>query len=171
MEPLSPSIHGFSAVAFFSLGRVDLSERAARQALELQPDYLLALWILGLTLSGMGRNKEAIEALERMVTLSRAPIFVGALGLGYARAGRLNDVIQLLRELEDRGGRGEYIPAFAPLAIHVGQGDVVAIRRTLSRALAEATPPFSLRASTEPFLEAFRSDPEIDRLLVQIYGQ
>jgi hypothetical protein len=77
----------------------------------------------------------------------------------------------LLRELEDRGGRGEYIPAFAALAIHVGQGDVSAMRRMLSKAVAEATHPLSLRATTGPFLEAFRSDPEIDRLLFGFYGR
>jgi hypothetical protein len=38
---------------------------AARQALELQPDCLLGLWIRGLALSGLGRNEEAIESLER----------------------------------------------------------------------------------------------------------
>lgn len=171
MDPLSAPIHGFSTVCFFSLGRFDLSERAARQALELQPDYTLGLWIRGLALSGLGRHEEAIESLERTVTLSRAPVFLGALGLVYARAGRLEDAIRLLRELEDRGGRGEYIPAFAPLAICVGQGDVPAIRRMLSQALAETTPPFSLRASAGPFLDAFRSDPEIDRLLFGFYGR
>jgi tetratricopeptide (TPR) repeat protein len=168
---LSAPIHGFSTVTFFSLGRFDLSERAARQALELQPDYTLGLWIGGLALSGLGRHEEAIESLERTVTLSRAPVFLGALGLVYARAGRLEDAIRLLRELEDRGGRGEFIPAFAPLAICVGQGDVPAIRRMLSQALAETTPPFSLRASAGPFLDAFRSDPEIDRLLFGFYGR
>ena len=171
MDPLSAPIHGFSTVTFFSLGRFDLSERAARQALELQPDYTLGLWVRGLALSGLGRHEEAIESLERTVTLSRAPVFLGALGLVYARAGRLEDAIRLLREMEDRGGRGEYIPAFAPLAICVGQGDVPAIRRMLSQALAETTPPFSLRASAGPFLDAFRSDPEIDRLLFGFYGR
>ena len=171
MDPLSPLIHGFSAVTYFCLGHFDLSERAARLALELQPDYLLGLWIYGLALCGLGRNEEAIEALERAVTLSRTPVFVGALGLVYARAGRLDDSIRLLSELEDRGSRGEYIPAFAPLAIHVGQGDVHAIRRMLSKALAEDTSRASLIISGGPYLEAFRSDPEIDRLLVEFYGR
>lgn len=171
MDPLAPSIHGFCTSAFFSLGRFDLSESTARQALALHPELLLALWIRGLALSGLERHEEAIASLERTLTLSRAPIFVGGMGLVYARAGRQDDAMGLLRELEDRGSRGEYIPAFAPLAIHVGQRDVLAIRRMLAKALAEATAPFSLAASNGPFLEALRSDPEIDRLLVEIYGR
>ena len=117
----------------------------AYQALELQPGYLLGLWSHALALCGLGRNEEAIGALERALTMSRAPIFVGALGLACARAGRLDDATRLLHELEERSSRGEYIPAFALLSIHVGQGDLAAIGRTLSKALEEATPPFSLR--------------------------
>jgi serine/threonine protein kinase len=170
IDPLSPFIHGLASGGFYSLGRFDDTERAAQQALELQPDYLLGLWLRGLALCGLGRNEEALVSLERAATLSRAPIFVGVLGLAYARAGRLDDTTRLLRELEDRGSRGEYIPAFAPLAIHVGQADLPAIRLMLSDALAESTPPFTLRFTSGQFLDAFRGDPEIDRLLSEIYG-
>ncbi len=39
------------------------------------------------------------------------------------------------------------------------------IRRTLSKALAEATPPFMIRVNCGQYIEEFRGDPEIDRLL------
>ena len=55
--------------------------------LEMQPDYLFALWVRSLALSGMGRHDEAITSMERAIILSRAPIFTGILGLVYARAG------------------------------------------------------------------------------------
>ena len=62
------------------------------------------------------------------------------------------------------------MPAFAPLGIYVGQGDLPGIRRTLSRALAELTPPFMIRANCGQYIEEFRGDPEIDRLLSELYG-
>jgi hypothetical protein len=52
----------------------------------------------------------------------------------------------------------------------VGLGDVPAIRRTLSAALAESTPPLSLLA-TGSRMEEFRSDPEIHRLLLELYRE
>jgi hypothetical protein len=64
----------------------------------------------------------------------------------------------------------EYVPAFSTLSIHVGLGDVAAVRLGLRTALAEATPPMSLSATSGQFLEALRSDPEIDRLLFDLYG-
>jgi serine/threonine protein kinase/Flp pilus assembly protein TadD len=170
LDPLSPIIHGLASVTLNTLGRFGAAESAAQQALELQPAYLLGLWARGLALCGLGRNKEAVEELERAAALSRAPMFVGILGLGYARAGRLDDADRLLRELEDRASRGEYVPAFASLTIYVGQGDLPAIRLALSKVLAEATPPLTLRGVSGPFLEVFRSDPEIHRLLFELYG-
>jgi serine/threonine protein kinase/Flp pilus assembly protein TadD len=170
LDPLSPFIHGLASLALHLLGRFEEADRTSQQALELQPDYLLGLWPRGMALSALGRSEEAIAALERAATLSRAPIFVGMLGLAYARGGRLDDATVLLRELEDRGSRGEYVPAFSTLSIHVGLDDVEAVRRGLSTALAEATPPMSLSATSGQFLQAFRRDPEIDRLLFDLYG-
>jgi len=172
LDPLSAFMHSLASVTFYSAGHLDESERAALQALELQPDYLFGLWTRGLALCGLGRHEEAITLLERVATLSRAPIFVGLLGLGYARAGRIDDALRLLRELEDRGSRGEYVPAFAALSIHVGLGDVPAMRLSLAAAVAEATPPLTFRANSGGrFLDEYRSDPEINRLLVEVYGR
>jgi len=67
--------------------------------------------------------------------------------------------------LEDRASRGEYVPAFAPLSIYAGQADLPAIRRTLSMAIAEATPPLTLHCVTMQFQEDIRSDPEISQML------
>lgn len=153
-----------------SLGRSEEAAREVDQALELQPDYMLGLWLRGLLLCDLGRHEEAVAALERAVTLSRAPIFVGSLGLVYARAGRIDDATRLLRELEDRGSRGEYLPSFAPLSIYVGLGDLPEIRRTLAKSLEETTPPFTLRVTGSQFLDAFRTDPEINRMLFGLYG-
>ncbi|MGH8136456.1 MAG: hypothetical protein ACRER4_08910, partial [Steroidobacteraceae bacterium] len=170
LDPLAPIIHALASAAFGSLGRFDAAERAARHALELQPDYIFGLWRLGLALIGLGRNDEGLAAFERAVTLSRAPIFVGVLGFGYARAGRADDATRLLRELEDRGSRGEYIPHFAALVIYVGLADVPAIRKALSDVIKESPQQYSVRVFCSPFLEAFRTDPEIDRLHRELFG-
>ncbi len=84
---------------------------------------------------------------------------------------RRDEASRLLVELADRGSRGEYVPAFAPLSIYAGLRDVPAIRRTLATAITEVTPPLTVNASCLHILEEYRGDPEIDRLLVQLYGR
>ncbi|MGO9360747.1 MAG: protein kinase domain-containing protein [Xanthobacteraceae bacterium] len=171
MDPLSAFTYAIASGAFYTLGRHEEAAQASARSLELQPDYLFGLWVHGLALCGTGRNHEGIEALERAVTLSRAPIFVGNLGFAYGRAGQIDAAIRLLRELEERSSRGEFVPEFTALAIHAGLGDVPAIRRSLSKTLQERTPPVALSMTGCRFQEAFRSDPEIDRLLLKLYGR
>ena len=165
LDPLSPFLHGLSSTAYYALGMHAPALAAAQKTIELQPDYLLGVWTHGLALCALGRYAEGIPQLERAVAMSRAPFFVCVLGLGLGLAGRADDARQLLAELDDRASRGEYVPPFTRLAIHVGLGDLVNIRRELAAALEVVTPPFSFRVTSGVFLDRYRSDPEVARLL------
>ncbi len=169
LDPLSPIVFGHASSTLCAVGRFEAAERTAQHALELQPDFVLGLSNRGLALCGLGRDEEAIESLERGALLSRAPICVGFVGFGYAHGERDEGAQRLLHELEDRGNRGEYIPAFASLSIYIGLGEVSAIRETFARALVETVSPLSL-CSVGQFLERFRIDPEIDRMHRELYG-
>jgi serine/threonine-protein kinase len=170
LDPLSPFIHGLSALSFVISGRSELALRYAQQALELQGDYLFGNWAKGLSLCLLGSNEEAVETLEKVVSASRAPLYMGLPGMAYARTGRRDDANNLLHELEDRGSRGEFVPAFSLLDIYVGLGNIPAVRETLARAQAESTPAFDLAATSALFLDELRSDPEISRMLVEMFG-
>lgn len=165
LDPLSPFVQALQSTAYWIVGEFETSERLAAHALELQGDYLLGLWAHGVALTGLGRHAEGIRRLEQSVAMSRAPFFVSILGLALARGGRVAEARQLLAELDERASRGEFIPAFSRLAVHVGLGDMDGVRRELTMAVAEVTPPFSLWVSSGPYLAAFRSDPEVARLL------
>ncbi len=170
LDPVSAFIHALVACAYHIMGRDDRAESYARQALELQPNYNFGLWMLGLALSTLERHKEAIETLERVVANSRSPVYVGLLSCAYQRAGRSEDASRLLIELEERRARGEFIPAAYLLNIYAATGDIAAIRRTLAEAIAEATPVFIMRLDSFNFVDPFRSDPEINRMLVELHG-
>lgn len=169
LDPLGPFTHGLTASTLQVMGRLDMSIRYARQALELQPEYAFGLWVLGVSQSCFGLTQEAIETLERVIGKSRAPVFMGLLGAAYARAGRTEDAQRLLEELEDRGTRGEFVSATSRLAIYAGMSDIPAMRRELAVALKESVPAFSLRI-TSAFVNEFRADPEIDRMLKEGFG-
>jgi serine/threonine protein kinase len=165
LDPLSPFIHALSSCAYYIMGRFEDAESSARRALELQPDYLFALWTHGLALCALRQFDAGIVDLQRSMALSRAPFFTGTCGFGLARAGREDEARQLLAELEERASRGEFVPAHARLSILVGLRELPAIRRELAIALDEVTPPFSLWVTAGVFLDAYRADPEVSRLL------
>lgn len=170
LDPLSPFIHGLAASVYHVIKRPEMAFRYARQSLKLQPDFLFGLWMQGLALCSLSSNEEAIETLEKVLVISRAPMFMGLLGAAYARAGRADDAIRLLNELEERSSRGEFVPACTILPTHAGLGEIGAIRKTLTLALAESTPAFTPFLTGAPSLDEFRSDPEINRMLVQLFG-
>jgi hypothetical protein len=111
------------------------------------------------------RHREAVETFEQVVAISRAPIYIGFLGLAYGPVGRREDAECLLRELEERSSRGEYVTAFAEFSVYVGLGDVPAISRSFAKALAEITAHLALCCTIPQLPEAARSDPEDRRLL------
>lgn len=169
-DPVSPYIHGLIACVFHVLGQVEKAESYARKALDLQPNYLFGLWMLGLSLSSLGRHQDAVETLEQVVAVSRAPIFIGLLGCAYNAAGRAADANRLLRELEERRSRGEYVSAMSFFNIFAGARDIPAARRTLSESIAEPCPAFTVCLTSFASIKSIRSDPEINRMLLEWLG-
>src|SRR5262249_25959994 len=127
LDPLSPVVHGVCAMAM-DLCREHLkAEHLIRRTLGLQADYIVGLWGLAIHLTATGLAAEAIPVAERLVSLSRAPIFVGTLGMAYGRAGRTDDLVRL--ELGERRSRGEYIAPASKVQFAIGRGDGALIRR------------------------------------------
>ena len=163
VDPSSAFSYFLAACAMNITGRFAGAEDAARRMLELQPDSLAGLWTRGVALCGLGRNDESVAVLERAVIFSQWPFYVGLLGMAYGRAGRAADAQRLLDELAARAGRGEYIPPFAPLWIHLGLEDRGAMRADLDACLADLAPPITIKLACGVLLDAYRTDPEIDR--------
>jgi tetratricopeptide (TPR) repeat protein len=170
MDPLSAFSHFLAAISLNASGRFLSAEAAARRVLELQADSLTGLWPLGVALCGLSQHDEAVTILERAVLLSRAPYYVGLLGLAYGRAGRAGDARRLVDELHDRSDRGEYIVPLALLCLSVGLDEADAIRAKLEACLTDATPAGSIRITCGPLLDGYRHHPEIARLLNRICG-
>jgi len=66
------------------------------EALEVTPEYVLALEHLAETNTNLGLLKEATELYEKVVKLSKNPEFMGKLALMYKQAGRTKKAIKLI---------------------------------------------------------------------------
>ena len=169
LDPLSPFIHGAAGLAYFAGGDVASAEKSSRQALTLQPDFLMGVWLLAIALDDKGKLQEAATLMEQTTALSRAPIFVSMLGKIYALQGRHESCARIEAELEERRARGEYIPRACDVMIATGRHDVEALRRALQACIDEQTCWLTVRMGPGPLLETFRSDGEVNRLLDAIY--
>jgi TolB-like protein/tRNA A-37 threonylcarbamoyl transferase component Bud32/Flp pilus assembly protein TadD len=169
LDPLSPFVHGAAGMAYFAGGDVASAEEAARRALELQPDFLMGVWLLAIALDDRGALDEAARLMEQTTALSRAPIFVSMLGKIYALQQRPDDCARIEAELQERRSRGEYIPHACDVMIAVGRRDLVLLRAALAACITEQTCWLTVRMGPGPMLETFRSDPEVNELLDRIY--
>jgi TolB-like protein len=169
LDPLAPDVHFLRSTTYTLIGDFERAETAAALALDLQPDLLPALAARTYALCGLREYERAIDAATRVVALSRAPRFVGELGYLYGIAGRTDDALRLLAELEDRQGRGEFVTPLAHLLIQAGLGDLAGIRAALHACVNDRTPPLPIKVSCGQTLEAHRSDATISDLLDALY--
>ena len=169
LDQHSSAVHFHAASAAYLMGDLAGAVQHAQRALELQPESLAARWPQTVALTMAGRIDDALAMGEPIVARSRAPIYIGVLGLIYGRAGRLEDARRLVQELDERQGRGEYIVPAARLSIQLGLGDVAGIRAALAACVDGGAAPFSVVSTSRPLLETYRGDPEIDRLLDRLH--
>lgn len=170
MDPLNPFAHALAACTFQILGEPAAGIPLTEKALELQPDFLFGLWMKGLLLTELNRPEQALPTLEKVVGISRAPIFVALLAMSYGRAGRKEEVLRLLRELDERRERGEFVSAWSPAGAMIELGDLDGVRKALQEARAESNPAFGIRLLTTHKLDEYRRDLEIDGILKQFFG-
>jgi TolB-like protein/Flp pilus assembly protein TadD len=170
LDPLAPIAHAMGSLALGILGKFEEAEALARRALELQPAHYLALWRHGCALSGLGRHEEAIATMERSCSLWPAPIMIGLLGLVFGRAGRHENAGRLLHKLEESAARGEVGIGIGRLALELGSNDPERVRTAFTAALADGNGAYHIKIVCSPFIQPYRSDPEIDAIHRKLYS-
>jgi TolB-like protein len=81
LEPHSSLVFFLAASAACAMGDAEAAASHASRALELQPDALGPRWPQTVALLMAGRHAEALAAAEQVVARTRAPIYIGVLGL------------------------------------------------------------------------------------------
>jgi Flp pilus assembly protein TadD len=169
MDAHSSVVHFLAASAACVMGEADSALEHATRALDLQPESLGARWPQTVALIMAGRHEQALAAAEQVVARTRAPIYIGVLGMVYGIAGRLADAQRLWHELEEREGRGEYIVPVARLSIALGLDDRARILTTLSECADGGAAPFSVVATNRWLLDRYRGDPAFDEVLDRLH--
>jgi serine/threonine-protein kinase len=169
LDPHSPLVHFLSAATACAMREAAEGGRHARRALALQPEWLGPRWPETVALVAEGRHDDALAAAERVVARTRAPIYLGVLGMVYACAGRLADARMLLQELDEREGRGEYIVPVARLSLNLGLRDPSGVRDALEACVGGAAAPFSVISTNRWLLDGYRADPEMGALLDRLH--
>ncbi len=169
LDPLSPLVHSAAALAMYVARRYNEAIQLGERALELHPDFVSALWTLGLAHSRLGHHDRAIALCEKTVFLSgRAPAFLGLLGLGLAAAGKTSDARALLDELRTRSAH-EDVPPNITAMIHVGLGHRDDIYADMLAAVDQGFSGHGLETVLGPYLDDLAGEPRFTELFRRLH--
>jgi TolB-like protein/Flp pilus assembly protein TadD len=162
------------AVSFEDLGwtlfqarHFDQAVRELRAALAERPDDFGALMDLGFVLIANNQAGEAIPVLEKAASMShRSPGPLGVLVYAYAHAGRREDALRVLSELERRNKHG-YVPAAAFVNAYLGLGENERAFVWLEEAYKEQSNMLQF-VKVHPYFDPIRSDPRFAELIRRV---
>jgi len=126
------------------------------RALELEPEFAIAHWALGLAFDQLGKFDEA-EAAHRAAVLHSglSPTMESNLARSLALGGKRTEAVELLAKL-----RAEGLSSYRLSTIEVALGENGQAITSLERALA-ARDPWLVVLKVDPMLDAIRKDKRI----------
>jgi tetratricopeptide (TPR) repeat protein len=155
LDPVSPLVIAGVAYTFFLARRYDESVADCERTIELDPNFILAIYVLGMCRAQQGRLAEAIQQLERATAMSNgAPFYLGLLGNLYARAGEHHKVAALIDQLEVLAAR-RYVPPHCMAYIYAGQNDLDRAIAWEVKAYDDGASPFNYYS---PIIENLHGD-------------
>ena len=110
LDPVSPLVAYFVAVAYSTARRLDRALEFADRSLDVDANFVLGHFYRGALLSWQfNRHEEAVTAADRAVALSDGQSnFLASSGAVLARAGRRAEAESILSDLIDRA-RSSYL--------------------------------------------------------------
>lgn len=166
LDPLAVSGDNIGWILFQS-HRYEEAIRELRSALAVQPDDAAALLYLGFALVANNQPADAIPVLEKAITVSNgSPAATGVLIRAYAHAGRRNDALRLLAELQNRRKAG-YVPAAAFVNGYLGLGDNDRAFAWLEQAYKEQSNILQF-LKVHPYFDPIRADPRFASLVRRV---
>jgi TolB-like protein/tetratricopeptide (TPR) repeat protein len=156
MEPLSPLVNAGVAHTLFFARRYDQAVTECERSLEVDPNFVFAIHMLGMCRALQSRLAEAIEIGERTVSMSdRAPFYLGVLGHYHARNGAIDKAHEILEELA-RLAATRYVPPHCQAYIYAGANDLDRAFEWQAKAYDDGASPFYYFS---PLIENLHGDP------------
>jgi eukaryotic-like serine/threonine-protein kinase len=110
LDPLSPLINMNVGWTYFSAGMLDEASSQATRMIEIEPDFFGSYWLKGAIHLTEGQYENAVEELEKAVSLGGRQIVMADLGSAYSLAGKSELAAAALDQLLEMRQR-EYVPA------------------------------------------------------------
>jgi TolB-like protein/Flp pilus assembly protein TadD len=168
MDPLCVVVNSSGAAwVRFLAGDYDAAIARSREAIEMEPEYLVARRILAASYLQSGRESEAIAELESALeTSGEDSTLIAALAHAKAVTGNRRAAVALMERLT-KDAPPRHAPSYHLALAHVGLGNPDAALASLEQAIVERDPGV-INLAVDPRLESIRSDTRVVSLIEQL---
>jgi tetratricopeptide (TPR) repeat protein len=167
VDPLSPMPLALAGWALNAARRFEEAQEPLRRALELNPRHGLAMWNLGISLTGSGRPAEALTLLERSSDRDAdgASLMRGIRAWIKVLAGRIDEARADLEELRE-WMTYRHVPHYTLAWTLAAMGDIKSALDEVEQSVAErdAYLAYPLFPGNDPL----RKEPRFQRALEQL---
>ena len=164
LDPLDLPNNAHQGWHYIFIRQYDKAIEPLQKTLELNPNFSIARWYLGLTYEQQGGFEEAVAEFEQSVRLTGGlPSMVALLGHAYAVQNRAADAQAILRQLIARSQK-EYVPPYPVAVIYAALGQKDDAFAWLEKAYDERDSWMDY-LGLDPRLDGLRSDPRFADLL------
>src|SRR5262249_20450988 len=166
MDPLSPLYTSFAAFNYYGMRRYDQALQEANKALEIDPQFLLALWYSGMCFMKKGIQDQAIKLFKRCVEVSQgSTYFTSYLGMAMAYSGDRERAYEIIQEMETLR-RTEYVAPLHFARVYLGLNDIDRVFEELEKAYEQRNVLVYLIDAPE--FDSIRADPRYVVLLAKL---
>ena len=167
LDPLSLIINVAVGWALYFARRYDEAIEQLRRTVDLDPNYPVTYWILGLLLRKTRCYELAITEGEKGVKLSGgSPLMRAALAQTLGTAGRTKEALQILDELTKLAKQKYGAPYFFA-GIHIGLGENERAIEYLEKCYEEHS-HWLIYLHIDPSMDALRDNPGFQGLLRRV---
>ncbi|HTA23412.1 MAG TPA: tetratricopeptide repeat protein [Terriglobales bacterium] len=167
LDPLSLIINVAVGWASYFARRYDEAIEQLRRTVELDPNYPVTYWILGLLLRKTGCYELAITEGQKGVKLSGgSPLMRAALAHTFGTAGKRTEAIQMLDELTQLA-KQKYVAPYFFAGIHIGLGDNERAIEYLEKSYEEHS-HWLIYLHIDPSMDGLRDNPGFQDLLRRV---
>jgi len=167
LDPLSLIINVAIGWAHYMARRNDEALEHLLQTVDLDPNYPVTYWILGLVYRTTGRYDLAISEGEKGVRLSGgSPMVLASLAHSYGKAGRPEEATQILGDLTELAKQKYVAPHFFA-GIYIGLGENDRALDYLEKSYEDHS-HWLIYLHFDPTMDDLRNEPRFQDLLKRV---
>jgi TolB-like protein/Tfp pilus assembly protein PilF len=168
LDPMSPNTRQNRLFILYLARRYEEAVEQVTETLEMDPAYTALYYSLGMLYDRQGDSSRAIEAFRKVSskTHSRGATVLAAVGHSLAKAGRREEAIGVLRQLEEQSAR-IYVSSYDLALLHLALGETEQMFVQLSKAVDDYS-SFVPFLNVDPRLDDVRTDPRFAALVERV---